>query len=57
MAAASIREVARPVGVSAGTVSKLLTHAHAVIEATRRRVEAAVGEPGFVRESSAVPRS
>jgi LacI family transcriptional regulator len=53
MAAASIREVARHAGVSVGTVSNVLNHPDAVTEATRRRVQAAIAELGFVRNESA----
>jgi DNA-binding LacI/PurR family transcriptional regulator len=49
----SIREVAMRAGVSVGTVSNVLNRPNLVAEATRERVQAAIGELGFVRNESA----
>src|SRR3954468_10035185 len=40
-------------GVSVGTVSNVLNRPNLVAEATRARVQAAIGELGFVRNESA----
>lgn len=50
---ASIREVAERAGVSLGTVSNVLNHPELVAEETRRRVQLAIDEVGFVRNGSA----
>ncbi len=50
---ASVKDVARAAGVSLGTVSNVLNRPHLVTEPTRRRVEAAMAELGFVRNESA----
>ncbi|OXR40113.1 LacI family DNA-binding transcriptional regulator [Nocardia cerradoensis] len=49
----SIREVAQRAGVSLGTVSNVLNRPEQVSPATRRRVEAAIAETGYVRNDSA----
>lgn len=49
----SIRDVAIRAGVSVGTVSNVLNRPNLVAEATRERVQAAIGELGFVRNESA----
>ncbi|WP_354670848.1 LacI family DNA-binding transcriptional regulator [Actinomadura sp. DC4] len=49
----SIRDVAMRAGVSVGTVSNVLNRPNLVAEATRERVQAAIGELGFVRNESA----
>lgn len=49
----SIREVAERAGVSLGTVSNVLNRPEMVAERTRRRVQAAIDEIGFVRNESA----
>ncbi|MFC6090733.1 LacI family DNA-binding transcriptional regulator [Saccharothrix lopnurensis] len=46
---AKLVDVARRAGVSTGTVSNVLNHPDRVTEATRREVEAAIAELGFVR--------
>jgi LacI family transcriptional regulator len=51
--AVGIREVARAAGVSPGTVSNVLNRPERVAAATRRRVEHAISELGFVRNGSA----
>jgi LacI family transcriptional regulator len=51
--AVTIRDVARRAGVSAMTVSRVLNGQPRVAEATRRRVEAAVAELGYVPNSLA----
>jgi LacI family transcriptional regulator len=50
---ADIRRVAELASVSLGTVSNVLNHPHLVSEHTRRRVEQAIAETGFVRNGSA----
>ncbi|MDE3724589.1 LacI family DNA-binding transcriptional regulator [Nocardiopsis sp. N85] len=47
-----ITEVARHAGVSPGTVSNVLNRPERVASATRRRVEAAIAELDYVRNSS-----
>lgn len=49
----SIREVARRAGVSLGTVSNVLNRPEIVAEETRRRVQLAIDEIGFVPNGSA----
>lgn len=49
----SIREVAKRAGVSLGTVSNVLNRPEIVAEETRRRVQLAIEEIGFVRNGSA----
>src|SRR5438132_3679548 len=49
----SIREVAKRAGVSLGTVSNVLNRPDIVAEKTRRRVQLAIEEVGFVRNGSA----
>src|SRR5579859_790357 len=49
----SIREVAERAGVSLGTVSNVLNRPEIVAEETRRRVQLASEEIGFVRNGSA----
>lgn len=49
----SLTQVARVAGVSVGTVSHVLNHPSRVRESTRRRVEEAIGELGFVRNTNA----
>lgn len=49
----SIRDVAEVAGVSVGTVSNVLNTPVLVAESTRRRVEQAITELGFVRNDSA----
>jgi LacI family transcriptional regulator len=49
----SIREVAKRAGVSLGTVSNVLNRPEIVAEETRRRVQLAIAEIGFVRNGSA----
>jgi len=51
--AASIREVAAQAEVSVGTVSNVLNRPHLVAEATRRKVQRAINDLGFVRNESA----
>jgi len=53
MATHSIIEVARRAGVSLGTVSNVLNRPHIVAPATRRRVQSAIEELGFVRNEAA----
>src|SRR5436190_7105755 len=48
-----IREVAKRAGVSLGTVSNVLNRPEIVAEKTRRRVQQAIDEIGFVRNGSA----
>jgi LacI family transcriptional regulator len=48
-----IKDVARLAGVSVGTVSHVLNRPEVVATATRQRVEEAIGELGFVRNSAA----
>jgi LacI family transcriptional regulator len=48
-----ISDVARHAGVAIGTVSNVLNNPNKVAEATRLRVEAAIAELGFVRNSAA----
>ncbi|MFW6695728.1 LacI family DNA-binding transcriptional regulator [Streptomyces sp. MAR4 CNX-425] len=48
-----IREVAATAGVSMTTVSNVLNRPHIVTPATRRRVEAAMDEVGYVRNGAA----
>lgn len=50
---ANIREVAKRAGVSLGTVSNVLNRPEIVAEETRRRVQLAIEEIGFVRNGSA----
>ena len=49
----SIRDVAARAGVSVGTVSNVLNRPQIVAEPTRRRVQAAIRQLGFVRNESA----
>lgn len=49
----SIKEVARLAGVSVGTVSNVLNRPDTVAPDTRRRVQAAVAQLGYVRNASA----
>src|SRR5438270_7140127 len=49
----SIREVAKRAGVSLGTVSNVLNRPEIVAEETRRRVQMAIEEIGFVPNGSA----
>ncbi len=49
----SIREVAARAGVSVGTVSNVLNRPEIVAESTRRRVQSAIKQLGFVRNESA----
>jgi LacI family transcriptional regulator len=49
----SIREVAAHAGVSVGTVSNVLNRPDVVAEPTRRRVQAAIKQLGFIRNESA----
>ncbi len=49
----SIREVAERARVSLGTVSNVLNHPEIVAEETRKRVQQAIEEIGFVRNGSA----
>jgi LacI family transcriptional regulator len=51
--ASSIREVAKRAGVSLGTVSNVLNRPEIVAAETRRRVQAAIEEIGFVPNGSA----
>jgi LacI family transcriptional regulator len=53
MATHSIIEVARRAGVSLGTVSNVLNRPQIVAPATRRRVQRAIEELGFVRNEAA----
>lgn len=48
---AKLVDVARRAGVSTGTVSNVLNRSHAVAEATRAKVEAAIAELGYVRNA------
>src|SRR5712692_8051417 len=48
-----IREVAKRAGVSLGTVSNVLNRPEIVAQETRRRVQLAIEEIGFVRNGSA----
>ncbi|MFC0436223.1 LacI family DNA-binding transcriptional regulator [Kutzneria buriramensis] len=48
-----IKDVARLAGVSVGTVSHVLNRPEVVAATTRQRVEQAIGELGFVRNSAA----
>jgi LacI family transcriptional regulator len=48
-----IQDVARRAGVAIGTVSNVLNNPHLVSENTRLKVEAAIAELGFVRNSAA----
>jgi hypothetical protein len=50
---ARIQDVARHAGVAIGTVSNVLNYPDKVAEGTRLRVEAAIAELGFVRNSAA----
>ncbi|WP_231263421.1 LacI family DNA-binding transcriptional regulator [Nocardioides alpinus] len=50
---ASVKDVARRAGVSAGTVSNVLNRPQLVHEVSRRRVEQAMVDLGFVRNESA----
>lgn len=50
---ADMRRVAELASVSLGTVSNVLNRPHLVSEQTRRRVEQAIAETGFVRNGSA----
>lgn len=50
---ASVKDVAAAAGVSLGTVSNVLNRPDRVSDATRRRVEQAMAELGFVRNESA----
>jgi LacI family transcriptional regulator len=49
----SMNDVARHAGVALGTVSNVLNNPHKVADRTRRRVEAAIADLGFVRNSAA----
>ena len=49
----SVKDVAQHAGVSLGTVSNVLNRPNLVSDATRRRVEEAMAELGFVRNESA----
>ncbi|HUC57951.1 MAG TPA: LacI family DNA-binding transcriptional regulator [Streptosporangiaceae bacterium] len=49
----SIRDVAARAGVSVGTVSNVLNRPEIVAESTRRRVQTAIRQLGFVRNESA----
>ncbi|MBY3985607.1 LacI family DNA-binding transcriptional regulator [Rhodococcus fascians] len=51
--AASMREVAALAGVSMGTISNVLNKPDVVSAATRKRVEAAIAQLGFVRNDAA----
>jgi LacI family transcriptional regulator len=53
LARISIRDVAIHAGVSVGTVSNVLNRPNLVAEATRERVQASIGELGFVRNETA----
>ncbi|MFC7340156.1 LacI family DNA-binding transcriptional regulator [Saccharopolyspora griseoalba] len=48
-----IKDVARQAGVSIGTVSNVVNRPHLVSEETRRRVQTAIDELGYVRDESA----
>jgi len=48
-----IQDVARHAGVAIGTVSNVLNNPEKVTEQTRLKVEAAIAELGFVRNSAA----
>jgi LacI family transcriptional regulator len=48
-----MHDVARRAGVALGTVSNVLNNPHKVADRTRRRVEAAIADLGFVRNSAA----
>jgi LacI family transcriptional regulator, galactose operon repressor len=48
-----IQDVARRAGVAIGTVSNVLNNPNLVTEPTRLKVEAAIAELGFVRNSAA----
>ncbi|WP_344132330.1 LacI family DNA-binding transcriptional regulator [Saccharopolyspora halophila] len=48
-----IKDVARQAGVSIGTVSNVVNRPHLVSEDTRRRVQTAIDELGYVRDESA----
>src|SRR5215211_8650679 len=48
-----IQDVARRAGVAIGTVSNVLNNPGLVAEQTRLKVEAAIAELGFVRNSAA----
>jgi len=52
-AKSDIREVARRAGVALGTVSNVLNRPEIVAEETKRRVQQAIDEIGFVRNGSA----
>jgi DNA-binding LacI/PurR family transcriptional regulator len=49
----SIKEVARHAGVSIGTVSNVLNRPDLVADSTRKRVQAAIEQLGYVRNDSA----
>src|SRR4051795_417995 len=49
----SMNDVARRAGVALGTVSNVLNNPHKVADRPRRRVEAAIADLGFVRNSAA----
>lgn len=51
--AVSIRDVAERAGVALGTVSNVLNRPHKVAEPTRKRVQDAIEELGFVRNDAA----
>ncbi len=53
MALAQVRDVATHAGVSPATVSNALNHPEKVSETTRRRVQAAIEELGYVRNDAA----
>ncbi|WP_029514264.1 LacI family DNA-binding transcriptional regulator [Nesterenkonia sp. F] len=53
MALAQVRDVATHAGVSPATVSNALNHPEKVSETTRRRVQAAIDELGYVRNDAA----
>jgi LacI family transcriptional regulator len=48
-----MHDVARRAGVALGTVSNVLNNPHKVADRTRRRVEKAIADLGFVRNSAA----
>jgi LacI family transcriptional regulator len=48
-----MQDVARHAGVALGTVSNVLNNPHKVADQTRQRVETAIAELGFVRNSAA----
>lgn len=50
---ATIYDIAKHVGVSAGTVSRALTRPDKVLPATRKRIEQAAAKLGYVPNSVA----